>query len=62
MSSEDRRALALALSDESTIKQLSSSGKAARDKRQDNQALKEAKEKAEAKQKAEAEKAQGQTG
>lgn len=53
MSAEDKRALALALSDESTIKVLSSSGKAAQDKRRDNQALKVAKEKAEAKRKTE---------
>jgi hypothetical protein len=55
MSDEDKRALALALSDEPTIKQLSSSGKAAQDKRRENQEMKEAKEKAEAKRNAEAE-------
>jgi hypothetical protein len=62
MSNEDKRALALALSDESTIKQLSSSGKAAQDKRRENQELKEAKEKADAKQKADAETTQEKTG
>ncbi|KAH9877880.1 hypothetical protein J1614_003097 [Plenodomus biglobosus] len=58
MSNEDKRALSLALSDEPTIKQLSSSGKAAQNERRENQELKEAREKAEAKQKADAETAQ----
>lgn len=62
MSNEDKRALALALSDEPTKEQLSSSGKAAQDKRRENQELKEAKEKAEAKRKAEAVTAQEKTG
>lgn len=59
---EDIRALNLALTDEETIGQLSSSGRAAQYKRQKNREEKEAKEKSEAKKQTETEKAQKETG
>jgi hypothetical protein len=56
MNEEDKKALNLALTDQTTIEQLSSSGQRAREVRAKNKAVKEAMEKAKA------EEAQGKAG